>query len=420
MKNLILFAGIFFYLLNGTSSLAQAPEDCEDGRYTFEIQHVFDINTVDELFATAINAADDEVELYMTIYMPDDDVVEERPVVVMGFGGSFIGGERADLDDMCRLLAMSGVVAVSIDYRIYPIDKLGFPNIINFYDTAIKAMGDMKAAVRHIRKLVDNGNPYNMDAERIMTGGLSSGSVTALHAAAISENDEISPDLLALIQANGGFEGNTGDEENRAYSSEVMGVINLSGALLDTTFLDASDDIIITSIHGTADETVPFGFGNALGLIPMYGSSVVHERALNQGLSSRLVIVNGGGHTDIYDQPQYEEDRVLFFEQLGESFLEAFCDLSTAAEKAVMKSLTVYPNPASAFLSWDYEFAADEIQIGIYNQLGQLIMDKRVSAYANEIDISELPNGLYHMLIKPLDGELNREVYQTKFVKTNK
>lgn len=417
MINRYFMALILVLILQLPTYAQQAPEDCEDGRYTLGIQHLFNISQSEELYGTNLDAAGDEIELMMTIFTPDDDVVENRPVVILAFGGSFVAGQRSDMFEICNLLAMQGVVAVSIDYRLYPMAKLGFPTIPGFYDAAIKAVGDLKGAVRHIRKLVDNGNPYNMDADRIMLGGLSAGAIAALHAAALSEDDELDPSLTALIDNNGGIEGNTGDAENLSYSSEVLGVINLSGALLDPTILKTSDNIAIISMHGTNDGTVPYGSGNALGLIPMHGSSVVHQRALAQGLDSRLHSVEGGDHTDIYTDAEYENDRIAYFTMLGEAFNDIFCEAGVKTINPYFYEVNVFPNPASSRISWESDYSADVMQVGVYNQMGQLLINTQITG-ENSLDISELNEGVYYLFVKPLHTSGNSGILQGKFIKT--
>ena len=50
----------------------------------------------------------------------DGDDLEDRPVIIMMFGGSFIGGSRTspDIVELCTRYAKMGYVAVAIDYRL--------------------------------------------------------------------------------------------------------------------------------------------------------------------------------------------------------------------------------------------------------------------------------------------------------------
>lgn len=396
---------------------AQSPEDCEDGRYTTEVNYQFNVDSVTVQYARNVNAAGDTLDLMMTIFTPENDDLEERPVVILGFGGGFVSGNRQSLNSLCELLALRGIVAVTIDYRIYPISELGFPSLVEFYDTAVKAISDMKGAVRHIRKIADNGNPYGMDPDRIVVGGSSAGAITALHVGAISADDQIESPLDSLITANGGIEGNTGDSLNMIYSSDVLGVMNLSGGLLDTSYLDSDDNISINSMHGTQDEIVPFGYGNAVDVIPMYGSNLVHNRALNQNLNSRLTAVEGGGHSDIYSDLAYEDDRVDYFKKLDTTFLDIFCDASVATMEAMkVEKFQVFPNPVSSLLSWKKTLTGSDYRMTILNSKGERVLNKKVNSSIRSVNVSNLESGYYNVILIPIQ-QSDITFYQSKFIK---
>jgi len=54
-------------------------------------------------------------ELFLDVYEPANDELERRPVIVLAFGGSYIGGNREDLEFLCEAYARKGYVAVTID-----------------------------------------------------------------------------------------------------------------------------------------------------------------------------------------------------------------------------------------------------------------------------------------------------------------
>lgn len=396
-------------------AFTQVPGDCEGGRYTTHTTYIFDVESTTIQYAQNTDAAGDTIDLKMTIFTPENDVIGNRPVIILAFGGAFVAGERQSMFPLCKTYAQLGFVTVAIDYRIFPIAKLGIPSVQQMYDAAIKAVSDMKSAVRQVRRLIDHGNPYKMDGNRILIGGVSAGAVTALHAAALNEKDSLSPLIESIIAQNGGIEGNTGDSINMTYSSEVAGVINLSGALLDTTILDSEDDIVLVSMHGTADATVPFGYGKALGFIPVYGSGLVHLRALHEGLNSRLTAVDSGGHTDIYTDTQYAEERLHYFHQLDSTILEVFCSVTSVIPTDYIQDITIYPNPASSILSWKLPPTSGKIHIGVFNQVGERVIDKSLSNGSHILDISELSPGIYFFYLKA-DSQ-DTPLYKARFIK---
>jgi para-nitrobenzyl esterase len=281
---------------------------CESKRYEFPLFTEVDITTVK--YGSNINTSGVNQDLFMDVYTPKSDTLSKRPAIVLAFGGSFIAGDRKQLSSLATELAKLGYVAACIDYRLlsflqWPIDS------VKGFDIAIKASGDMKAAIRHLRKDAATTNLHKIDSDMIFAGGVSAGAITALQTAYFDASDNTEAHVKAAIDKNGGIEGNSGDAENLKYSSKVQGVINLSGAIYRPYFIDTGEPPVI-SFHGDADEVVPYGydFVKPLGIpiIPLYGSSEVNKRANTVNVRTTLVTVKGGGHEDIYSDSKYTAD----------------------------------------------------------------------------------------------------------------
>jgi hypothetical protein len=58
-----------------------------------------------------------------------------------------------------------------------------------------------------------------------------------------------------------------------------------------------------------------------------------------------------------------------------------------------ISSLLVYPNPADEFIFINENLNATHLKI--YNMLGKLIMEQKISASKNNINVSQLKNGMY-------------------------
>lgn len=230
--------------------------------------------------------------LTMDIYQPKNDVMQNRPVVVLAFGGGFVNGSSMN-PAMVRLgqnLAKRGYVVASINYRLAP----GFLNLVDSLAAAevvVKAIGDARAAIRFLRSSAANGNPYNIDPNRIMMGGNSAGAVLAVHVAYLDSADVLPPYMQTIVQNNGGFEGNSG---NPGYSSHISAVFNMAGAIARTGWIDANEPAII-SFHGVDDDVVPYecgdvysGLTGGLDVINLCGSKPIHEAALAVGVNTTL------------------------------------------------------------------------------------------------------------------------------------
>ena len=276
-------------------------QECENNRYIDEIFEI-EIETWVE-FGENVDYTwgfESNVQLYMDVYQPASDNLQQRPLVIFAFGGAFMFGNRnsADIVSQCESYAKRGYVAAAIDYRLTP--SLAFDmSELNVYSAVIKGVHDFKSAVRFFRKNFEEGNEYRIDPNRIYGGGTSAGSIVAIHNAYLDENDYSVPEVIwDILNDTGGIEGNSG---NQGYSSLIHGVINLCGGIGNSIWIGENDQPIV-SLHGTLDDVVPFEGGiNLLGVYTE-GSSVIHERMLELGNSSNLWTFEGGGHCDFLSE----------------------------------------------------------------------------------------------------------------------
>jgi len=59
--------------------------------------------------------------------------------------------------------------------------------------------------------------------------------------------------------------------------------------------------------------------------------------------------------------------------------------------------LRIYPNPAKDNLNLDLSIGNNDYQISIFNQMGQVIINRNIEKGNSNLDISELKNGLYYL-----------------------
>ncbi len=229
-------------------------------------------------------------DLLIDIYQPVGDTLELRPAVVCAHSGAFVSGSK-DVDDMvafCDSMAHMGYVTASIDYR------LGMNPFSSSSSTraVYRGIQDGRAAIRFLK---ENAMLYGIDTNNIYLLGSSAGAYIGQHNYYMDTESErpaetfTSPDLGCLDCSGNDFE----------HSGKANGLVALWGALLDTTLIISSDTLPVFLAHGTADATVPFGFGNAFGnsaFPPTYGSSLVAEQIENLGNNVTKYFVFGEGH----------------------------------------------------------------------------------------------------------------------------
>ena len=167
----------------------------------------------------------------MDIYTPDGDTETNRPLILYMHGGSFYGGTKSMTDciDFCTSMAKRGYVTASLNYRL--------ANMISFiasnetqYETVLKAVSDVKSAIRYFRKDFANGDTYGIDPNTIFVGGYSAGAVIAIHLAYIDATSDLptSPiNVQSIVNTLSPTYGLEGDAGNYGFSSSVNGVNSL-------------------------------------------------------------------------------------------------------------------------------------------------------------------------------------------------
>ena len=276
-----------------------SQSDCDGVRYTDEIFTEVNV-TSNVLYGGNYNpniwGQNQWEDLYMNIYEPAGDDVEDRPLVFFLFGGSFVAGSKTagDIVELCTRYAKMGYVAASIDYLLTG-DLIWSPNPETAYRATAKGMHDLKGAIRFFRMNDELYNDYRIDSDRIYAGGVSAGGIIAVNAAYLDQESEIPASIVDYIAENGGLEGSSG---NPGYDSHFHGVINLCGAVGDYNW-SVAGDVPVVSIHGTDDTIVPYGDGliTLFGLnMQVYGSYVINETMLSLGNSSALYTFEGYDH----------------------------------------------------------------------------------------------------------------------------
>ncbi|MCB0482558.1 MAG: alpha/beta hydrolase [Flavobacteriales bacterium] len=219
--------------------------------------------------------------LHMDIYQPTNDTLLVRPLIVLAHGGGFIFGNKNNypIETLCTRLAQMGYVTVSIDYR-KGFGKKEAPEI-EAKKTVEKAIDDMKMSVEFLINSTRTGNPYKIDSNLIIIGGSSAGGIMGLNAAYGNFGRKIPP---------------------------VQGVLSLSGAIGDTSFITRPIPCFLA--HGSADPMVPYGDSKARFQIPLLfkappiqiqGSSIVAQKLQKEGYPFYFHTFKNQGHAP-YDK----------------------------------------------------------------------------------------------------------------------
>ncbi len=413
---------LFFSCLIAGSMWAQSP--CATGRYATDVFANY-TTTSDIVYGqnTSWNGA--STTLKLDVYQPTGDTETNRPLVILVHGGSFIGGTKTDGDvvTMCQKFAKKGYVTASIDYRLgfFPFDSA------NAVKAVVRAVQDLRAAVRFFYKDKQTTDTYKIDTNNIYVGGSSAGAITSLHLAYLDQECEVSDYLnQTTITQLGGLEGTSG---NPGYSSKVKGVLNGCGALARYSWLEAGD-VPVASVHGTNDGTVKYNRGivnPGTPLMYLDGSRMIHERACAVGVENQFYTFLGAPHVPYAGNAAYMDTTVNFFrdfliKQLGctDAILQPenapaqavllypidYCDGSPVNEVCPTSSLVeenllsalIYPNPANDQVHI-VPNVTGKYSVDLIDNTGRVLIHKEIDNDMCELNINGITAGNYFVRV---------------------
>ncbi|MDB5104821.1 MAG: hypothetical protein JWP91_2510 [Fibrobacteres bacterium] len=264
---------------------ATAPAGSAAVRYQNDLFSKVSVSP-DIQYGSAVNSAGAAEKLLLDVYQPAGDTAKARPLLIFIHDGGFSAGTKTDGDIvfLCQTFAKKGYVTASIAYRLQtPLNTMQAMGT-----EVLRAVQDAKAAVRFLRS---HRTAYGIDDSRILMGGTSAGGALSL-TYAYMEGDEIP--AYVDTDAVGGIEGRSGTP---GVSSAINGIVNCWGGVGDSTWMQ-DGKLPVISFHGTADPTVPYDAGYALGnpALVTYGSACVHRVLTRAGVHSILKPYPGMGH----------------------------------------------------------------------------------------------------------------------------
>ena len=256
---------------------------------------------LDLVYGYNTNASGNIDSLRLDIYYPNKiiDGLAARPIIVMLHGGGFLNGSKSDMTNYCQELARRGYVAATVDYRLgwnSGITGTCNGNIPSLKSAMYRATQDMNAALRY---LSFHATDYKADNNTIFLAGQSEGGMIALHAGFL---DQVEADaLLPGISSDLGGLMNATNSINSSYS--IKGIFNWCGGLIDTSMIEATENIPMLSVHGLLDTLMPLDTGLYLNCINtsnpypiIYGPKQIFTRMKNLGICVETNIDEMGFH----------------------------------------------------------------------------------------------------------------------------
>ena len=251
--------------------------------------------------------------LVMQVYTPASDTETNRPLIIYLHTGSLFpfplnqncGGTLFDSSnvEMATRLAKMGYVVAVADYRLgwNPTSQIELVRRFTLINAAYRGVQDIRSCIRFFRKNVaEGGNTYGIDPNKVIVWGQGTGSYLGLGAAYLSNfadifstpdpnkfklpnpMDPMNPIPMVIEAYNGNLDGTSplptivdqtyfaisgggiplGDTlcipNTPGYPSDFQMVVNMGGALGDSTWLDAGE-MPLVSFHNPTDDLAPCG-----------------------------------------------------------------------------------------------------------------------------------------------------------------
>ena len=306
---------IFAIIAIGTSFTATAQSRYDDPIFTnAQITITPDITYGTNQAISLTGGAPYAQALKMDVYQPNQsiDAVQNRPLVLVLHTGNFLPpiingaptGSRKDssIVQACMEFAKRGYVVAAMTYRLgwNPASTDEEVRRGTLLQAVYRAVLDVKTATRFMRKEVaTNSNPYKIDDTKIAVYGHGTGGYIALGLAYLDKQAEmelpkfvcqldaaplfvqgqsyILPALLGNIDGTGGI-ATFNTYEHAGYSNAVNMVMNVGGALADTSWINAGEPAC-ASVHCIRDPFAPFNSG--IVVVPTTQGDVVDVQGAN-------------------------------------------------------------------------------------------------------------------------------------------
>ena len=434
-------------------------------------------------------------DLLMDVYMPDGDTEDMRPLIILAHAGSYLPkglntlpfGIRKDssLVEMCTQFAKRGWVAVSMSYRLgwNPLSPTQEGKANTIMNAVYRSAQDARTCIRFFQDDAANANVYKVDTMKITVGGSNSGGYTALAAGYLDKVEEINLFKFQDSQGNpfinqavtGGFYGEGGmagvnNYSNPGHSSEIQLVLNLGGAIGDTSWMEQGD-IPVIGFHGVADVTTPFKtaivivlatgdpivevsgahdfvrYANTLGLNQGFIDAgfddpytlVAQSRSPFEGLFPFPGLADGLEPWAWYDSADVNIDHEtpgatgfgskanpFASKQKALAFIDTimgyFCPRAVVAldlkawpvgikSTSSTEILHIYPNPVTESVFIESSSRDPILGIELYNMLGQLVRrDPTINAVRYRFERDDIPSGFYLLNVKLKNRKVTKKI----------
>lgn len=349
-------------------------------------------------------------QLKFDVYEPVGDTLSQRAALIFMHGGAYWYGDEKHPE--CTLmgyrLAKMGYVVISPNYRLEP-SILSLLSNENMVKAVGRGLQDTKAMIRFLDKdITEDGNTWRLDRENVFVGGASAGALNGLHLIFLDEDDNLDSNWKNWLEEIGGLEGNSGTPN---YSTNISGVISISGALGDVDFMNNNTTPFV-SIHNTRDPQIPFNSGHPYSIpaLPIIdGANVLHTRALELGIKNPFYIIPTEDHTAYENLGQavqpYFDSTVFYMTNFMRDIMG--CNEATGVfQNTNIPNLQLFPNPGNNYFMVKGENNKGISRINIVDISGRIIQSELIEQLPQKIGTENINIGLYFIELIDNEGQL--------------
>jgi acetyl esterase/lipase len=350
--------------------------------------------------------------LKLDLYTPVGDANTQRPLMIWIHGGGFVQGNRTEMDAACRAFTRLGFACATVSYRLgfYPPPPLSNPfaaDSVEVIRAVYRAVQDVKGAMRY---LAGRAATDSTDVSRVVLAGVSAGAITAIHAA-FADDDERpectrSAPALSFPGQTPIQRGDMGSFDGTLHTDKPMpriaAVVNMLGAIDDTTWIDADESVPMYSYHQTGDPIVGCNKERGLYNFPLnvggnypylFGTCLIERRM--QGLfgstPNRKTWIHDGPDHDLHDATAIIIDGAVWLVELLKK------PTTVSEEPLPRQSIALAPQPADdeVRIRADHPFAS----LTVVDVHGRTLRSVSVGARDYALSLQGLASGMYMLRV---------------------
>ena len=218
-----------------------------------------------------------------------------------------------------------------------------------------------------------------------------------------------------------GFPKGVGAEHFIPRNEEIEYLIRFQNTGTDTAFTvmirDTISPLFDLSTLRTGASSHPYQFSlSGQGIAQFFFQNIMlPDSNVNEAASHGFVKFTISPKTGLPDNTQLENQAGIYFDfnepvitnrtlhTIGENYLE----VTQVVDLQEGVTLQVFPNPASTEATFRLNAAATEGDVLWYDMQGRLIKSQAFSGNVFKVDMSNLPTGQYHFLVRSSSGNLS-------------